>query len=119
MGYAIGTFPIAFMGIGIGYKMVTLEVKYAGPTHSKGSRIKVRTIYGVGGIDSKSSWKSYSYDYEAHCAYDEAVRQYIYDNSQFTCNSHFVSSYIGDSRRIYIQVCEKSTDTTTLSKTRG
>lgn len=99
--------------------MVTLEVKYAGPTHSKGSRIKVRTIYGVGGIDSKSSWKSYSYDYEAPCAYSDAVRKYIYDNSQFTCNAHFVSSYIGDSRRIYIQVREKSVDTINITKTRG
>ena len=106
-------------GIGLGYTMITLEVKYVGPTDSKGSRIKVRTIYGVQGVDSKGGWKAYSYAYEAPCAYDEAVRQYIYDDSKFTCDAHFVSSYIGDSRRIYIQVWEKSTDTTTVTRNRG
>ena len=95
--------------------MITLEVKYKGPTEKKGSKIKVRTIYGV----DRSAWKSYSYDYGSPCAYSEAVRQYIYNESNFTCDAHFVTSYIGDSRKIYIQVWEKSTDTTTITKKRG
>lgn len=113
MGYAIGTFPVAF--IGIGYTMITLEVKYVGPTDSKGSRIKVRTIYGV----ERSEWKSYNYDYEVPCPYSEAVKQYIYTDSTYNGDAHFVSSYIGDSRMIWIQVWEKSTDTATVRKNRG
>jgi len=99
--------------------MITLEVKYVGPTDSKGSRMKVRTIYGPSGLDSKGGWKSYSYDYSVPCAYSEAIRHYIYDDSNFTCDAHFVTSYIGDSRRIYIQVWQKSTDTITITKKRG
>lgn len=95
--------------------MITLEVKYKGPTDTKGSKIKVRTIYGV----ERSVWKSYSYEYDVPCPYSEAVRHYIYDDSNFTCDAHFVTSYIGDSRKIYIQVWEKSTDTITITKKRG
>jgi len=95
--------------------MITLEVKYKGPTDRSCSKIKVRTIYGV----ERSEWKSYNYDYGVPCPYSEAVKLYIYTDSTYTGDAHFVTSYIGDSRKIYIQVWEKSTDTTTITKKRG
>jgi len=96
--------------------MITLEVKYKGPTdRSCCSKINVRTIYGV----ERSEWKSYNYDYAAPCPYNEAVKLYIYTDSTYTGEVYFVAAYIGDSRKIYIQVWAKSADTITITKKRG